>query len=237
MRSMASRLTSGPRVAAAVLVSFGAVLGATVGCGALLDLAERPDGSTGIDRAVTRWTVEHRDHALTALAHGLSTIGSQVVLLPLTWIVVLALLMRRRVIGAALLVLAWAGALGLYNVAKQIVARPRPPMVLWLTRAGGFSFPSGHASQSAATFAALLLAVVIWRPRLRAPGWLIVVGLAAGIGWSRVYLGVHWATDVLAGWCAAAAWVSLLIGWRSAASLTGGSGRFPRGSPEPLRRT
>lgn len=237
MSDVSARLTTRPRLAAAALVSFGLVLGVTVASGALLSLAERPNGSTGFDRSITAWAVEHRDHVLTAIARALSTVGSQTVLLPVTGLVALMLVLRRRFAAAGGLVLVWAGAIGLYNLAKQIVGRPRPPAVLWLTHAGGFSFPSGHATQSLATFAALLLVALLWLPRLRPAGWAIVLILAAGVGWSRVYLGVHWATDVLAGWCAAAAWLAL-VGWlRGAAAVTGAADRFPRGWPGPRRRT
>jgi undecaprenyl-diphosphatase len=69
------------------------------------------------------------------------------------------------------------------------------------------SFPSGHATQSLATFVALALALAVWWPRAARPLRVIAVALAVGVGWSRVYLGVHWATDVIAGWLLAAAWV------------------------------
>ncbi len=237
MPDVSARLRTRPRLAAAALLSFALVLGLTVAGGALLSLAERPDGSTGIDRSITTWALEHRDHALTTVARVLSTIGSQTVLLPLTGLVALGLVLRRRFAAAGALVLVWAGAVGLYNPSKQIVERPRPPTVLWLTHAGGFSFPSGHATQSLATYAALLLVALVWLPRLRLPGWAIIFVLVAGIGWSRVYLGVHWATDVLVGWCAAAAWLALVVWLRRTAAVTAAADRSPRGSPGPRQRT
>jgi membrane-associated phospholipid phosphatase len=194
------------------LGSLGAVLAAAIACGKLLALAERPDGSTGFDRSVTTWFVTHRAAVWTALAHGLSTVGSQAVLLPVTAVVAAALLTRRRFGLAGLLVAAWGGALLLYNVTKYFVQRPRPPSAIWLTDVGRTtSFPSGHATQSLATYAALAFVGAAWLSKPRWPGCVLAVMLAGGIGWSRVYLGVHWTTDVLAGWLIAAAWFSAVL--------------------------
>jgi undecaprenyl-diphosphatase len=83
-------------------------------------------------------------------------------------------------------------------------------MHLWLTSVTSTAFPSGHATQSLSTYAALALvsAAVVSAPRR--PALAVAAVIAAGVGWSRVYLGVHWATDVLAGWLAAACWVALV---------------------------
>jgi membrane-associated phospholipid phosphatase len=196
----------------AVLLSFAAVLGATVGVGELLGLAERPDGSTGFDRSITSWLVDHRASGLTTLAHALSTIGSQKVLIPLVAVVAVALLLRRAWGLVGLLVVIWAGGLGLYSLAKHFVDRPRPPMDIWLTQAASSAFPSGHATQSLSTFAALAIVAAALLSNARRPALALAIVLAAGVGWSRVYLGVHWATDVIGGWLAAACWVAL-VAW------------------------
>lgn len=195
---------------AAVVLSFVAVLGVTIGAGELLGLAERPDGSTAFDRSISSWVVAHRASALTSLAHALSTVGSQAVLLPVVAVVAVMLLARGPRTLAGVLVVIWAGAIELYSLSKHFVDRPRPPMHLWLTSASSSAFPSGHATQSLATYAALALVCAALLPKARRPGLVIAALIAAGVGWSRVYLGVHWATDVIAGWCAAAAWVALL---------------------------
>ena len=196
--------------AAVALLWFGVVLGAAVLLGVALRAAEAPRGSTAFDRSVLHWLVAHRTGALTAAAHTLSTIGSQKVLLPAVALVALALLVvRRRVRAAVVLVVAWFGALELYTLAKIVVGRPRPPHALWLAPAGGKAFPSGHAVQSLATFVALAFALSVLVPRLpRRAGVAVAVVLAAGVGWSRAYLAVHWATDVLGGWVIAAAWIA-----------------------------
>lgn len=197
-------------LAAAVALSFAVVLAATIGVGELLAKAERPDGSTGFDRSITSWFVDHRASWLTTVARALSTIGSQKVLIPLVAVVAIVLVARRALRPALLLVVLWAGALELYTLAKHFVGRPRPPMHLWLTSVTSTAFPSGHATQSLSTYAALALvsAAVVSAPRR--PALAVAAVIAAGVGWSRVYLGVHWATDVLAGWLAAACWVALV---------------------------
>jgi membrane-associated phospholipid phosphatase len=195
---------------AAVALSFVAVLGATIGAGELLGLAERPDGSTVFDRSITSWLVHHRASWLTTVARALSTVGSQKVLLPLVAIVAIVLIARGARRQAGLLIVLWAGAIELYSLAKHFVGRPRPPMHLWLTSASSTAFPSGHATQSLSTFAALALVAAAFLPSARRPALALAAVVAAGVGWSRAYLGVHWATDVLAGWLAAACWVALV---------------------------
>lgn len=76
-----------------------------------------------------------------------------------------------------------------------------------MTAAQHTSFPSGHATQSLATWATLAaIGIALW-PRSKAPVAIVVACLVAAIGWSRVYLGVHWTTDVVCGWAIAAAWI------------------------------
>ena len=195
-----------------MLVCFGVVLGCGIAVGELLGLAERPDGSTSFDSSITSWVVAHRTHGLTTVARVLSTVGSQAVLLPVAAIVTVLLVGRRRFVLAGLLVAAWGGAIGLYSLTKDSVDRMRPPRDIWLTDVGRTSsFPSGHATQSLATFVALAVVGAIGLPKARRPLLVLALLLAIGVGWSRVYLGVHWATDVGAGWLLAAAWITVVV--------------------------
>ena len=187
------------------------VLGIAITCGFLLRLAERPDGSTRVDSWITKRLVAHRTDALTSLAQGVSRVGSTSVLLPVVAVAAGLLVWRHRVLLAGLLVAACAGSIGLYDVTKAVVDRPRPPAGIRLATAAGSSFPSGHAAQSLATYAALAIVVAtVWRPA-RFAGWLAAAVIVLGVGWARVYLGMHWTTDVAAGWLIGAAWLVLVI--------------------------
>jgi membrane-associated phospholipid phosphatase len=221
MAWLGRRITTPTRLLVGGLVCFAVILGCAIATGELLKLAEHPAGSTAIDSSITSWVVAHRTHALTSVAQLLSTLGSQTVLIPLTAIASVALLGRRRWVLAGLVVATWGGAIGMYSLTKHFVDRMRPPMGIWLTDVPRTtSFPSGHATQSLATFLALVLVGAVMLPTTRWPGRAIALALAIGVGWSRVYLGVHWATDVGAGWLIAAAWLTIVV-WlaRAAASI------------------
>ncbi|MFD8595063.1 phosphatase PAP2 family protein [Kitasatospora sp. NPDC059646] len=102
---------------------------------------------------------------------------------------------------------------------KLAVARARPSLPEPVAHAPGFSFPSGHAMTAATCCAVLLLVVLpLLRPALRRVAWTVAVVSVLGVGFTRVALGVHWVSDVLAGWLlgfgvvAATAWA--FDGWR-----------------------
>ena len=114
--------------------------------------------------------------------------------------------------GAALFVLvAVAGGSLLTTLAKLAFARPRPELVAHLVEVSSYSFPSGHAMSSAVTYLTLgaLLARTQARKRIKAYLLGVAVLLTLMIGTSRVYLGVHYPSDVLAGWSLGAAWAML----------------------------
>ncbi len=199
------------RSALLLLAGFGLVLAGAIALGELLTLAERPRGATPFDASITTWVVTHRSDVLTPIARVLSVLGSQAVLAPLTLILAAVLAWRKHWAAAARLLVAWAGATVLYTLTKLSVQRMRPPRDIWLTHVGSTSFPSGHATQSLATFVALAIIGALWLPRARWTLGPIAVAVAIGVAWSRVYLGVHWTTDVLAGGLIAAAWVWIVV--------------------------
>ena len=123
---------------------------------------------------------------------------------------VLVALLTRHIRLAIILAAILIGASIFTDVMKNLIERPRPPgdaLAPWL----GYSFPSGHALNSTVTYG--LLAVVAWRSRLPelTRSILVAIGVAVPIlvGLSRVALGVHFPSDVLAGWLAGVAFVAL----------------------------
>lgn len=136
----------------------------------------------------------------------------QVVIAGLAVLSLLLLLMRRR---HALFVLLMSVGLGEIFVwlAEQMLRRPRPPLQGALAPARGFSFPSGH-SFIAVSFYGLLTYFLLRfvRGKLRKTVVLVAgTAIILAIGFSRIYLGVHWPSDVLASYAAGAAWLTILI--------------------------
>lgn len=105
------------------------------------------------------------------------------------------------------------GAVALYALVKPLVGRPRPTLGPLVSTATGYSFPSGHATQAAAVYGAL---VIVWTRHATsvsrtAQAWAAATVGVFLVGASRVYLGVHWPTDVLAGWALGAFWLAALL--------------------------
>jgi membrane-associated phospholipid phosphatase len=197
-------------VAARILVAFGVSYGIAVGLGALLHPHLRSDGSTGFDTTITNWFVQHRSADMTTWWKTVTWLGSSAVIVPIALGVIVLLLESRQRMLALFIALAVAGAALLNALVKQTIGRERPPFRLRLQHPLGSSFPSGHTTQAAATYLALaLVAFLLTRSRV------VRAGVCAGalvisvlVGLSRAYLGVHWATDALAGWLLGAVWVT-----------------------------
>ncbi|HYC04845.1 MAG TPA: phosphatase PAP2 family protein [Azospirillaceae bacterium] len=147
-------------------------------------------------------------HWLELTARDLTSLGGVPVLMVMTLVTVLYLLMNRKAGAALLVTMAVGGALGLNILLKDFFARPRPDLVPHGVEVLTNSFPSGHAMLSAAVYLTLGAMLARTQPnrRLKAFFLLLALGLTLLIGTSRVYLGVHWPSDVAAGWTAGAGW-------------------------------
>ena len=142
-----------------------------------------------------------------------TALGGTAVLLLLTTGVLGYFLLRREYHLAALLLLTVVGGGLLSNSLKYAFDRPRPELVPALTFYLAPSFPSGHSTLAAATYLTLgsLIARAQKDRRLKAYSILLATLLALLEGFSRVYLGVHWPSDVLGGWLLGALWATLML--------------------------
>ncbi len=138
----------------------------------------------------------------------ITALGSVAVLTLLILLAFALLASLRRWTEALLLVAGAGGGLAISQTLKHIFERERPDLAYRAVEAVNASFPSGHAILSAVVFLTLGVLAARFTDRRRvkvlAVGAAVLVSLLVGL--SRVYLGVHWASDVLAGWCVGAAW-------------------------------
>ncbi len=140
-----------------------------------------------------------------------TALGGGGVLILLTGSTILYLALQRKLRAALLIVLAVVGGMILSQLLKSGFDRPRPDLVPHGSIVYFASFPSGHSMISAATYLTLgaLLARLQTLRRLKLFVLMLAVLITLLVGVSRVYLGVHWPTDVLAGWTAGAVWAVL----------------------------
>ncbi|MBB5234013.1 phosphatase PAP2 family protein [Deinococcus budaensis] len=149
----------------------------------------------------------HRSEALDQVAAAFSLFGSTRGMVPLTLLLVALLYRVRRRLGYFMALS--LGGVALVNVLlKNLFDRPRPAFWTPILPEPDFSFPSGHAMFASALATALV--VVLWRTRWRVPALLLGVLYVLGMMASRVYIGVHYPTDVLGGALFSVAWVSSL---------------------------
>jgi undecaprenyl-diphosphatase len=145
------------------------------------------------------------------MARDITALGSYAVLSIIFGAVVTYLFMARQRAAAFWVVAAVGGGVLLSNMLKLAYERPRPDLVPHAARVFTTSFPSGHATLSAITYLTLgaLLASLHGSLRFKVYFLGLAILLTIAVGISRIYLGVHYPTDVLAGWCIGAAWAAL----------------------------
>lgn len=200
-----------------VLIAFVLVAGATWSFTELADSVLEGDTAT-IDERLLLAMREPGDATdplgpgwFEETARDITGLGGIAILTLVTLFAAGFLAMQRKHHTAIYLLLATGSGMLMSTVLKIVFARPRPDLVPHATTVYTNSFPSGHSMMSAVTFLTIGALLAGAQTGLRLKAYLLGVAalLTLLVGVSRVYLGVHWPTDVLAGWTAGAAWALL----------------------------
>ena len=187
-------------------------LGTWAFVGLTQDVLTREEAAS-LDPRVQAFAVAHRTGWLSGSLQTITWLGSNVVLIPLLVAISVSWLRTRR--NWRIIVQLWIGLLGatlLYAVIKNLIERPRPPVAELIGHTTGWSYPSGHATQAIAAWG--MLAILLGRGRALHTRLLLAAAAvitAALVGISRIYLGAHWLTDVLAGYALGVTWLALVL--------------------------
>ena len=198
-------------VSLSLLLGLAAAIGALVFFGWLAD--EVLEGETRQFDETTRAAVHQlASPVLTTIMRGFSFVGSTLALTIASIVVVVRLIMRKLSVEAKLFALTMLGGALLNITLKLAFKRTRPVPFFNLSTPETYSFPSGHSLMSACFFGALaaLLTVRIKSKRVRVTLWIVATAMFLLIGFSRIYLGVHHTTDVIAGFTAALIWILII---------------------------
>jgi membrane-associated phospholipid phosphatase len=209
--------TLGDRVALVLTLVVGALAALLLSFVAsrIYDSVTESDGVAGLDKPILQLAVAHRSPVLDSLVTGYTDIAGPIGMPILAVVAALVLsLWRKSWTPAILIVAAGAGSLLMTIAGKDIIGRHRPPLVDAVPPYEySPSFPSGH-TLNAIVVAGVIAYLLILRQR-SAHARVITISVAAlfalTIGLSRVFLGHHWFTDVLAGWALGGAWLAIII--------------------------
>ncbi len=160
------------------------------------------------DAALVNYLHHHATAAADHIALALSASGRSKVLIPAVCITA-SLLLMRQAWRAAVFAVVCASIMPLASLQlKVIFARQRPPIAS-IAPESTFAYPSGHAAASAVF--AIIVGVIVWRSPWRRRIVPVVTVWALGVAWSRIYLGVHYPTDVVGGWLLACSIAALMF--------------------------
>ena len=169
---------------------------------------------SAFDKHITSMVVGRRTNALNEVMKAITWLGSWVALV-ITAVVVLVLAARGRLRWFAVLlaVVAWAGEAGGVTLAKHVVNRQRPPADIRLITAHGWSWPSGHTATAVLLFSVLAMVVTrfVCSRRTRVASWFAAAIAIGAVGFSRIELGVHWTTDVVASLVFVSVWLLVIV--------------------------
>jgi undecaprenyl-diphosphatase len=165
----------------------------------------REDGILPFDQPIMLWLHQLATPQVDAFFVAVSQLGTSWGVIPFDILLFAFLMLRKRYREGLFFALAVGGSELLNLAAKQHFARIRPDFWVSVAPETTYSFPSGHAMGSATLAAALV--VLCWRTRFHWPAVTLAPAFALMVGLSRIYLGVHFPSDILAGFAAGVAWV------------------------------
>ncbi len=208
-----TRRVAGGRLRGLLLFSaigFALAAAAVFGFAALAE--EVFEGDTkAFDTALLHWAGAHRSPALNDVALQVTGLGSAATLITIVLVAAALLWVSKHRGSVYMLAIALVSGAGLGVLLKNHFHRQRPTIIPWLSHALTTSFPSGHSMDSAVTYGtiAYLVGRLASKPLRIVVYWVAAV-LVVSIGVSRVYIGVHYPSDVVAGWLAGIAWTALI---------------------------
>lgn len=196
--------------AGVILIAWALLVGLLIGVG---EIVLRSSAVAAFDRHITSAVVTHRSPGLNAAMKAITWLGSWVALVATGALLVILVAIRRvPLVGVMLAVLFWAGESWGVTLTKNVVQRARPPQDIWLVTASGWSWPSGHAGAAGVVFAVLASTACYLTTSwlLRVASWVMASLAVTAVGFSRIELGVHWTTDVMASVVFVALWLAIV---------------------------
>ena len=196
------RLTSGFIIASSLFIMLATLF-------VKLAREVREQNTAEFDRQVLLWINSGSVSWLDGVMPVLTNLGGFIGVIAATAIAIGLLVLRRRYRLMTLVAISVGGAAVLNITLKAIFERQRPDLWVQLVHESGYSFPSGHAMASAALAFAVI--AITWRR----PGWhtwmiALMAAYITFVGFSRMYLGVHYPSDIVAGWLVSGAWVAVV---------------------------
>lgn len=213
LRRWLLRRREGPVAASAVAAAVGIAVVVAAAAGFFLLAHTVVEGGTAaFDDRVLRWTAGRRGPWLDAVAREVTALGNTTTLVLVVLLAAVFFRLQRGEAAAWTLVLALVSGVAANRTVKALFSRPRPDASFQIVEVLTPSFPSAHAMMSAVVYGTLahLLAGRLGAG-LRRTVWTAAVVLVVAVGASRVYLGVHFPSDVAAGWLGGLAWTALLV--------------------------
>jgi membrane-associated phospholipid phosphatase len=209
-RLVRSRLDPASATGLALTVSLVVAAIAGVAVGILVYLLRTQPRLAAMDLSVARWAAGHATPISTTFLRTVTQLGSTTVVVVVGAIVGLGTSFRtRRMAPAVFILIVLAGNSAIVNLIKVLVGRSRPTVSI-LAGFTGQSFPSGHSAAAAACWGAVALLVARrWSRSGRAAAYATAAAVAVAVACSRVFLGVHWLSDVIAGLAVGWGWLAL----------------------------